>query len=605
MPNPADSQLFPSVTSCEWSILDPILNRQDLTFVDDLWHEFRPYIDNITDAEHKEFSDLIHVVCQFHLRIDSNDTFGPTWIIDGKRSPIPGDLAPHAVEVLASIYDTVPHLDLKARIGDVVWIAGRHIPSLKRRRFDIARCVVEEYKKITEESLTPLNAETTRWVPARDRLHRAAQIAREINQPDITKILDDWMIAEVNTRKTSEAEYVCRDILEVRFRYGFARPGVIAIDSLAIAERLHVANNHMSAEAYFDLAIRSTAKIQDQEQLKQRHRDCAKNHIASAQQYLTASPDAAAPAERHFCLALNHLRNAGAEKAETDLIQSEILRLNQQISESCGSISVPFDLTEWNQHLDVEFRDSDLSQSIFIFLFKLHKPKGYQYFRDEINRAIQEHPMAMMFPMSRMSHDGRVEAVANGSMDSNDQNFDGRLYYEVGHRQASTGMTLIAARRVFLDHCPMDIGVCERLAIDSPLVPTDRHQSVALALLRGWQGRWLESINLLIPQIENIIREILKNQGIVITKPNTIQHDYYDLGGLLTDHEATLAKVIGEGEALALRAACIERIAINRRNDQAHGLIPDSSFGTPTDVYLWWLFQRIIFRPLFFPATDT
>jgi hypothetical protein len=288
-----------------------------------------------------------------------------------------------------------------------------------------------------------------------------------------------------------------------------------------------------------------------------------------------------------------------------DPVQAALLRMNQHGAASCGSIEVPVDLTELHRHLDTVFIAADFSESLDVFLFRTHQPKGFDHHRAELNHAMQEFPFQMMIPISRMSYDGRVEAVAGGPVDGSDEDVRKRVLHHVGMQQGFCGLQLKAVRRVFLDHHPMDLPMCERLAIDSPLVPRDRIRSVSLAIWRGWQGRWLESMHLLIPQLEHIIRTVLQGLGKVITVPDTEEQNYIDLGGLLGTHEAALAAVLGEGEVLALRAACTERIALNRRNNLCHGLVPDSQFGTFTDVYLWWLFQRMLLKPLFYPAVDS
>lgn len=109
-------------------------------------------------------------------------------------------------------------------------------------------------------------------------------------------------------------------------------------------------------------------------------------------------------------------------------------------------------------------------------------------------------------------------------------------------------------------------------------------------------------MHIMLPQLENIVRSLLLENGVVLTKPNPDQQDYIDLGGMLAQHEQMLAQVFGEGETLALRAACTERSGLNRRNDLAHGLIPDRDFGKHSDVYLWWLFQRILMAPVVSPS---
>jgi hypothetical protein len=378
----------------------------------------------------------------------------------------------------------------------------------------------------------------------------------------------------------------------------------VVAEAEVIAVRLQTDGGLETAGMYFDLALRAGVRTQDSDLIKRCHRGCAQQAIALAEAYLRASSEAWAPAAREYGRALNHLREAGAGRAEMDPVQAALLRLNQRGAASCGSIEIPVDLTELNQRLDTVFESSDFSKSLDIFLFGTHNPKGYAHHRAELNRRMNEFPFQMMMPMSRMSYDGRIEAVAGGAIDGDEEAVRKRVLHHVGMQQGFCGLQLKAIRRVFLDHHPMDLPMCERLTIDSPLVPRDRIRSVSLAIWRGWQGRWLEAMHLLIPQLEHIIRSVLQSLGKVITVPDTQEQNYIDLGGLLGTHEVALAAVFGEGEVLALRAACTERIALNRRNDVCHGLVPDGQFGSFTDIYLWWLFQRMLLKPLFYPAAE-
>src|SRR5207245_94359 len=94
-------------------------------------------------------------------------------------------------------------------------------------------------------------------------------------------------------------------------------------------------------------------------------------------------------------------------------------------------------------------------------------------------------------------------------------------------------------------------------------------------------GDYLTATNLLMPQLENALRYVLDQRGILTSSidEDGIQEEF-DLNKLLRspEHYAALADVFGEDTVFDLRGLLVERMGSNLRNMVAHGLIDHDQF---------------------------
>ena len=103
--------------------------------------------------------------------------------------------------------------------------------------------------------------------------------------------------------------------------------------------------------------------------------------------------------------------------------------------------------------------------------------------------------------------------------------------------------------------------------------------------------------HLLLPQIENSVREIFTARGIITSKLESDQtQDERDMGWMLA--HAEMAKIFGPGMAFDLRGLLVERFGLNLRNDIAHGLLAESQMVTEGALYAWWLTLRLCCIPI-------
>ena len=135
------------------------------------------------------------------------------------------------------------------------------------------------------------------------------------------------------------------------------------------------------------------------------------------------------------------------------------------------------------------------------------------------------------------------------------------------------------------------------LASNNPFIPPGREIIFARGYLAGLQGDYLESLSLLVPQVENSLRYLLNRQGVVTSSLSSegIQEEF-DPNVLLEMPE--VKDIFGEDLLFDLKCNLTSRFGSNFRNLMAHGLLDYQDFYSYTAVYIWWLLLRICCLPL-------
>jgi hypothetical protein len=154
--------------------------------------------------------------------------------------------------------------------------------------------------------------------------------------------------------------------------------------------------------------------------------------------------------------------------------------------------------------------------------------------------------------------------------------------------------------RILLEH---RVTTDDLLAIvmHSPFVPSGREMLFARGLLAGLRGDFAVALHFLIPQIENSVRHILDQKGILTSGLDArgIQDDL-DVNRTLREEPfaVPLTEILGEDTVFSLRGLLIEQHGGNYRNRLAHGFLDDAAFFSPLCSYLWWVALRLCCAPL-------
>ena len=142
------------------------------------------------------------------------------------------------------------------------------------------------------------------------------------------------------------------------------------------------------------------------------------------------------------------------------------------------------------------------------------------------------------------------------------------------------------------------------LCKQSPVVPDKREILVANALYHGFEGDFRTSVHLLAPQVENMIRQRLKKNGVITTHIDNKDGIEQEVG-LSTLVATDGAKdILGEDLWFELQAVFTSSLSANLRNEVGHGLLDDDTSNTAYSIYAWWMVLRLVVKSIL-KDTDT
>lgn len=164
--------------------------------------------------------------------------------------------------------------------------------------------------------------------------------------------------------------------------------------------------------------------------------------------------------------------------------------------------------------------------------------------------------------------------------------------YTLEISQITQGMILPALEVLNLEHRLRENDFIA-LTNQSPTVPKDRIRLFAKGLYLGYDGDFVGALHLLVPQIENMVRQRLRAIGC---KTSTVGDDSVEtengLSALIVLPEVT--ELFGEDLGFELRALLCDAAGPNLRNEIAHGLFGDSVYYSVASVYTWWLSLKLV-----------
>ena len=198
-----------------------------------------------------------------------------------------------------------------------------------------------------------------------------------------------------------------------------------------------------------------------------------------------------------------------------------------------------------------------------------------------------------IFSTTTISADGRVTSnhppiSANPSFDDPAVRAQVVEDYMIDVEFFAKAVLLPSLEVIRQEHC-LESKLFFSIAEHSSIVPDGRTRAFGKGLLAGYDGDFNVASRVLYPEVENLIRFHLKQCGV-----NT----RHRING--TDKELTLGRLLRKDKAEEIFGKDLlfelRELFLPRRNDQAHGLIDDTSSPSPCDVYIWWLLLRLVFN---------
>ncbi len=541
---------------------------------------------------------LLAHVCSLHLNTQSSEEpLQPFITWHDVRSAIPSDFTDNQLNVLAEIIPDITDSELCSRIADLI--------CLRKGDFKIALVAVDKY---IEASTTAYNQHPMAGL---ERLERGLQIALRLgrNNQSLSKIVS--YIDKKFDEKKSEDYVIAWHLSELLLS---SKTG----DEQKYIEELHEIGELAEKNQNWYLANKIWQSLA-MWQKRASNESAAKNSYVKAAEVDVKQAELGAE-EGNFLAATAHMQNAieayrriGGEDAisrvtilHQQLLEYQKLALdNMKYIEVEASPDVNNALNQIRENAQNRVKGLSLYDALLTFA-SLTPPPRLEELKSAVEKSMQEHVFSHLVQSRIIDAEGKTKGLRNfnSSLTPEDQTMRIEML-----RQAITSRSFLTAilihpalEQIRLEHSP-SLNYWKHLVTNHPLVPPEREKIFAKGLRAGFEGDYLVASHLLIPQIENSLRYLLMQNGVITSglDKDLIQQDY-TLGKLLYMEE--LKQILGDDLVFDLQGLLVESVGSNLRNLLSHGLLNHHELSEQPFIYLWWLIIHLWALPILLYQDD-
>jgi hypothetical protein len=297
-------------------------------------------------------------------------------------------------------------------------------------------------------------------------------------------------------------------------------------------------------------------------------------------------------AAHYIARAIEAFRRLGGENARIMELHRRLISHQQAAVADMKELSAEADIGPLVRATEARFKGRPFMDSLLMLAASI-RPPNKEHLRERVERHAKEFPLQHLFPLIIAGPTGLTTdtspTISTGDPSERDKAVEFHMHREAGADHLMTVAALIEpARRVILHEHRCDLDEIAQLVESNPFVPEDRCLLVARALHAGLNGDFMVFAHLMMPQLENSIRHILKQRGVVTsTLASDGVQEERDLGALLYLPECEA--ILGADLTFDLRGVLIERAGSNFRHQLAHGLLSDDDTRSSVAIYLWGL----------------
>jgi hypothetical protein len=539
----------------------------------------------IRNERAEEVWTLLGGICSFHMNAGNKDEpFGPMLVMQTGRSAIVSDLSPEHLQALTDIFPDIQDPEMRARIGDVLW--------LTKRDFRAAIIAVEAYL----ESATALE-DPSEWSTGFERIERAFRLSATLGKKagaydkvvsHIESVLDKY--------NGDDPLFLSAKLMKLLLESRHGDPVKYSAICSIVAQQSEVHRNYRRARDYWEIKSKWEALAKNTAEEKSAKINVAETFVKEAAQKASALV-----AAKWLEQAIQVYRRIGGQKERIDEIHAQLVEVQKRTIEEMQEVHHQQDASELIESSIAKVTGKSLHDGIFALCLLVSPPKVSRLKKQAVD-SFKKYIFKSLFPGVIVNEKGKVIG-RQPDINSNDPEEVERAERAEMFSQAQfdhivdTQGAIEPARRQLMQEHNVKLGDFLSLVKYSPFVPEDRAQIYARGLYAGMTGDFLVAVHLLIPQIENSIREILEQSGVTVSKVDEqgIQNER-DLNDIL--YEPVLKEILGEDIVFDLQGLLIERHGSNFRNRLAHGLVSDDGFYIVEVPYLWWLILRIVCLPV-------
>jgi hypothetical protein len=507
------------------------------------------------------------------------------------------NLTDEHLDFLADIAPDISDHELQARVADILWV--------RRRGYRMAQLAVTAYLQSATKLEDPNN-----WTWCFDRIERALRLARRIKYQ--VEAVVAHVEAVLDRYKGEDPSWLSAKLMKLLQEYQLGDPMKYAALSEKAATLAESAHDWRRARDYWDIKARWHLLEKNGEKERIASMLAAETYVKEAEEALKRIPPSYLVASHFMQKAVEAFRSIRGTKEETvdaKIKAEEVHKLLIQYQEESLKELVAFPYQRDGSKAVEQAREyvtgKDFQDALFT-LALLGAPPKVSDLRQNVQRQAQESVFYHTASTTIINEMGKVVARPATSILSRDpveaeertrfEMYKTAVFYQSLHAQA---LIEPAIYQINLEH---SVRVNDLLPIvsHSPFVPPGREYLFAKGLYAGLTEDFITSTHILIPQIENSVRYLLRKRGAITSglDDKGIQNEHYLTSTLYPRNYPEITSIFDEDTLFDLQGLLVEHSGSNLRNLMAHGLINDNSFLSPLMSYLWWLTLRLCCLPI-------
>jgi hypothetical protein len=511
--------------------------------------------------------------------------------LDYPFSYIVGHLA-----VLEEIVYEISDPEMQARIADVVWTLQTHKRDASRD-YQVGVLAVASYLKAAR-----LLEERGCWRELVRRVKHAAHLARShSNEPLATKTLD-YIQSLLDRYSYTNPSFPFDQMMVILQQY---ESGDI-VKNAALSQReallAQEAGHWRGARRHWEIKAAWHKMKKDDDKRLESLRLAAETYVNEAEEATTRSPPSHFLATVFLNDAITGLERSGGSKERIEELKKKRAKYQAKIPGEMKVIEVREDISELTESAREHVKGKTPLTALCYLAFGITSCE-FASLEDRVQENT-EGSLKYLFPGMRVGKEGKTVGIRSSIL-TNDAHkkknaLTAKMLEQARFYQDFWTSAFIepARKQINAEH---SIQVRDILSIvsNNPFVPRCREMIFARGLQAGLIGDFLMAAHLLMPQLENSLRYLLIQQGLIVSGDHQRIQDEYSLGRILHDDPfaSKLEEIVGKDILFDLQGLLVERWGLNLRNLIAHGLMDAEEFSISQVQYLWWLTLRLCISP--------
>lgn len=461
----------------------------------------------------------------------------------------PEDLTAGHLDVLTSVLPELTNHELRARVADLLW------QQRKKKRIDDVRSAIVDYLA----SAKALEHDE-HWPNPFRRVRRAWQLARSIGASHATELapVDEYAMDLFRRLGDTSPFYFLEALGDLLLETNRTpdEQNAIAEQLERAAEAAASAGDPLRARRYYHAAVKWRRRLGQEEALRRLGLAAGETYVTEA---MTRDATVRAILLASAVLALRDAGAAPERLAEVRRVQAEAAKAG--VSEM-KMVTATIDVADIVKRTQERVRGKSLEEALRVLALGNGIAKVADL-RTVVTERMDAAPLRHLFRSTTVDHQGRVVGARGAALSRDPAEAEEALIAEMT-REAMLQQQLIARAfvRPVLEIIEREhhVGLREMLefVIDRPFVPRGRELIFAKGLLYGFNDDFGSAVSLLIPQVENGLRNLLVHAGEHPYAQGTggVQ-DFWDLNRVI-DHPKLL-DIVGEDQVFDLRGLLVAR----------------------------------------------